>query len=869
MRRRGPSGATNGRLARGAGRWIPRRAAAPLLILFGVLAAAQAQAPTATIAGSVFEDVNYAGGAGRDLGCAGCAAVANVRVELFLGGVRVGAAQTTNAAGQYTFTVNQSTTYVVRAVNSSVVSTRGAGTLGVQTFRASFAAGTRATVTDRVGGENPAVADPGNVGLGGSFSATAQSITTVAVGTANLTGVDFGFNFDTIVNTNNTGQGSLRQYVTNANTMTGTDTSIFMITDGAAHPGLRAGLTNQLTAPAGGACTAGSCVARIVLASALPVLAAGTVLNGASQTTNVGDTNAGVVGTGGTVGVSASALAQFSRPEVQLSTSAGELLVTVSGAGAALQSVALDQVAASPTSALVQDCLVGMRADSTEGTALVTSFGITIQNTTGVTVRHNYVKANNSGIRAEGLPAALGVLVEENEIDKPNNGGTGHTTTFDGILFVNGGGGLTIRRNLSKNQRGGGMDFGFARGTLSAQPNVTCTENSILNNGVLNDLTSASSEPFGVVVYNVTGTSFVISRNVVSQNRGPGILVTGLPAGTASSGIRISQGPDDLERDGRLDGEWPGNTAQRREHGPERPRSQRRPHAERRGQERRRREPGDGLPDPHLGARLRHGGREDAPRLGLRGERGGAGGLRGRDRGALRRERRREPDRADHDGRGKPERRRGRRANDRRHDHDRDDGELHRDARRSGGRDDHGRRSTTVTGTAADASGNTSEPGPNQPVSGVDFGDAPDSYRTSVAAGGPLHGGASTTLRVGASLSIEDDGQTDGRHPRRHGRHVDDGVALFLLGTASTSYAISVSVLNASGRTRSPRCAWVDFNRNGTFAPAEGRVVAVPTGTNGPVVVTWSGLSEIVAGPSSRSGCASRPTRTSRAAGPP
>ena len=36
-----------------------------------------------------------------------------------------------------------------------------------------------------------------------------------------MTGVDFGWNFDTIVNTNNTGQGCLRQFITNANTLGG------------------------------------------------------------------------------------------------------------------------------------------------------------------------------------------------------------------------------------------------------------------------------------------------------------------------------------------------------------------------------------------------------------------------------------------------------------------------------------------------------------------------------------------------------------------------------------------------------------------------------------------------------------------------
>ena len=44
-----------------------------------------------------------------------------------------------------------------------------------------------------------------------------QSIVTVDASSGNVTGVDFGFNFDVIVNTNDAGQGSLRQFILNSN----------------------------------------------------------------------------------------------------------------------------------------------------------------------------------------------------------------------------------------------------------------------------------------------------------------------------------------------------------------------------------------------------------------------------------------------------------------------------------------------------------------------------------------------------------------------------------------------------------------------------------------------------------------------------
>jgi len=64
-------------------------------------------------------------------------------------------------------------------------------------------------VTDYVGGHDPATADAGNAGAGwtlnaatgafsGGGSGKAHAFAPVTVGAANVTGVDFGWNFDTI-----------------------------------------------------------------------------------------------------------------------------------------------------------------------------------------------------------------------------------------------------------------------------------------------------------------------------------------------------------------------------------------------------------------------------------------------------------------------------------------------------------------------------------------------------------------------------------------------------------------------------------------------------------------------------------------------
>ena len=99
----------------------------------------------------------------------------------------------------------------------------------------------------------PVKADAGNGSTTLAALTTAstapQSITTVVLGSADISGVDFGYSFDVVVNTNDSGQGSLRQFITNANTLGGdaslaqsglvaaNENAIFMISNGTAAAG--------------------------------------------------------------------------------------------------------------------------------------------------------------------------------------------------------------------------------------------------------------------------------------------------------------------------------------------------------------------------------------------------------------------------------------------------------------------------------------------------------------------------------------------------------------------------------------------------------------------------------------------------------
>jgi hypothetical protein len=110
----------------------------------------------------------------------------------------------------------------------------------VQTYRTEGSGNGIVPVTDRVGGETPASSDAyvyqGSGGFGGLTAGgrVPQSYATVtpAANNSTIAGIDFGFNFDTVVNTRDASacgatnssypcQGSLRQFIINANALGG------------------------------------------------------------------------------------------------------------------------------------------------------------------------------------------------------------------------------------------------------------------------------------------------------------------------------------------------------------------------------------------------------------------------------------------------------------------------------------------------------------------------------------------------------------------------------------------------------------------------------------------------------------------------
>ena len=516
---------------------------------FGVFAIGEAS----SISGTVFEDINYGGGAGRSLAGSSGAPVANVRVELYSNTGAYVTTATTNAGGVYRFPVTGGT-YIVRVASNGSTGIRSTRTNGstcttcvpIETYHTDAASGTANPVTDHVGGEIPTLVDAADNTTSATLASlttattTAQSITTVLKGAANITGVDFGFNFDTIVSIRDAGQGSLRQFIVNANALggegsltqvgqtSGKETSIFMIPHGTAVPGQNTGYADQLTS---GGANNGAAVITLTTGVLPTISGDNTSLDATTQTANVGDTNSGTVGTGGTVGTMAQTLQPFNRPEVVIAAAATQL--TASGATVIIKGLAISNggITVNGSNSQVRDCLSGMNANGSVTTIYGGNFGVQCGSGTGILVSHNYVKINNSGIRGDSPGANL--TIEYNEVDSPNGTpGGGHTNTFDGILIVGTGTNVTIQYNLVRNQQGGGLEFGFAGGTVISG---TSQGNTISSNG----FTSAgvrSAEPIGIVAWALSATSaLTIKQNVVTGNAGPGVTVI------SATGVTITQ----------------------------------------------------------------------------------------------------------------------------------------------------------------------------------------------------------------------------------------------------------------------------------------------------------------------------------------
>ncbi len=455
------------------------------------------QTPKYNLSGVVFEDINYGGGAGRDFTTAAGKGVNGATVELYKAdGTYVGNTTTANDGtqdGVYTFNQVLDGNYYVRVVNDTVNSTRvgSNGTeLGVQTFRTD---GTTA-VTNEVGGHNPSLADgAANTGTETlntttyqlSGGANVQSLQAVTLAGADLSGIEFGFNFDTIVNTKANGQGSFAQFLANSNLLkndnldqadtliaipAGQETTIFMI------PTTDTGFVNS---PDGGT---GKAWLIATGTQYLTMTDANTAVDGSTQTASMGNTNAAVSDI--TLG-----------SEIIISNS-GTPNNSNYGALTIRDTVGFVRNIGITTSSNI----AGVTVYQTDMTKTLTS-GSEITQITSFNV-------GNSGITLEG---AKGVKVENNisrAAGKVN-------TISDGLIFVNGANQNTVRNNIFHSNSSCGIDL---------IPSIKNSNNLIESNQIYNNgYGSTSSQEAGICIR--SGDSNTIRNNTIYKNKNDGITV--------------------------------------------------------------------------------------------------------------------------------------------------------------------------------------------------------------------------------------------------------------------------------------------------------------------------------------------------------
>ncbi|MET4075314.1 T9SS type A sorting domain-containing protein [Hymenobacter sp. UYCo722] len=408
----------------------------------------------------------------------------------------------------------------------------------------------------------PFTVGPASTGGQALSALNAQSVAPFTATAGAVSGVDFGFSYDVVTNTNDSGQGSVRQFLLNSNALgnaslaqlgqaAGQETSIFMIPNGVAGGAAPAGL--QRTPAVASGLNGGSgpnLWARLQVLSPLPTITdAATTLDATTQTTNIDNSNPGQVGTGGTVGATAGTqtprpLPLIDRPEVEifgqntlanvLRSTAGNTVVrglALHGAGTAGNgTVAL----AGALDFLVEKCMLGTSALTIVDPSVLQAnttgqYNLQITGVSRGLVRNNSIAyANSSGLIYNGSTGSGVVNVTSNEFVQNGYrvaGGDNITAGDNGA--ANATGPLRIRANLIRSANSDGVQFDIG----SFAGNNAITYNTFYDNGN-GGLTIARSQLEGSAILYLqrngarTGSNNdSIAYNVINQSQASGVVV--------------------------------------------------------------------------------------------------------------------------------------------------------------------------------------------------------------------------------------------------------------------------------------------------------------------------------------------------------
>jgi len=489
-----------------------------------------ATAASGGISGRIFHDVD----GDADVVEAGTLDFGGARVDLYLddgdgvigaGDVLVASA-TTGATGAYGFAGLLDGTYYVLVDSKTLGASPGAW--AEQTFASAGAArgpGFTAAAGALYGGRDAGVSDDA------SSLATAQHVTRVNVGGASVAGVDYGFSFDVVTNVRGDAndddasrpgvqqQGTLRQFILNANAIAGANAMRFVP---AVAPNDVSGAWWEIA----------------VTGAALPAITdAGTTIDGTAYEAivngSVRDANAGVLGTGGTVGVGNLLLSQVERPELEIVDGGGfgigleiaapatvvrDLAIHGFGTGTDTGDIVIRSVDSTLT--VVEGSVIGMTADGLDpgGSARSQYQGIQVDGGDGGTIRSNLVGyTGHAGINL--TLGATGWTIADNEIR-----GVGQVNSgWDGVNLV-WNSSATIVGNLITGNLAPAIDVALGSANTLIE-----------NNTITGNAAAAAAEQYGVD-FEDSGSGNVVRWNIISGNTGAGVLV-----GLNASGVQITE----------------------------------------------------------------------------------------------------------------------------------------------------------------------------------------------------------------------------------------------------------------------------------------------------------------------------------------
>lgn len=377
--------------------------------------------------------------------------------------------------------------------------TNGAGGSDTTSVAGNCFGGRRGGVSDNIS-STPAASDLAN----------SEHLAKFSVSGSGITDLDFGFSFNVVTDTrdgdDDTGasrsiQGSLRQFIANANSRTGANGMRFV-------PAVSANETSG-----------GANWWSITLSSELPAVTDplttidGTAYSLTAPLTEI-DSNPGFTGTGASVGLDALALNSFALKELEINLAdVGQDALLINSSGSVvIRDIAVYNGAGgihvgSVSNGTISNNLIGLRADGTDpGGALRNSIGILLTGNGSVNalVQQNYIAyASGDGISSDNSNAELTIYrneVAQNGLSSSNGNGiefTGTWTVTQNLIRNNGNG------SSSPVNGGSGIQIGLVSG-LS-------TGSTIQNNTIIDNKVS------GINVFNQVYNT-LIEKNVINGN---------------------------------------------------------------------------------------------------------------------------------------------------------------------------------------------------------------------------------------------------------------------------------------------------------------------------------------------------------------